>query len=703
MLNAQNETTLVGSVKELPAGVVVKLNDFQVLDLEDIPDEILSLIQGKSVLLKHLIYECTNGVFQYAILEKYCRSKWIKWQIENLDLPPFKSDQISSTRLADYPEIKVQEWNKLDIPDFMELWKEDRDLIPEGEVDEEAQLDMKPPDINTEVSLKSKKDTMQDPNKYLERKYYEALFSIRMPLAYFVKSNLVRLKNLCKTHGNPELAYRALISGMLLDIPEFDKRHDIANFGSLKYPFPQQIAELRDTILRDSYHISVQLDEVHPVMKDLVAFFKIREIKLQIIMLLELISMSNMDAKLKNFEKRYTSKFKARAINVTRAGKFFRNKKMNNHKRKPIGSEKPELDFCEKLDLMVDKLCIADILLSVESTENIDKDKETFTTHDRIIEHRKNILNGGKEASSLGFISYVLVPYYNRKTPYAVELITRKIKGPDLKSTALKAKRSGSAKVTSKILEEPLEKHAPLSLPSLSRQNSLTSIASTLNSSTPSPCPVPPTIKRHNSTVLPALLNSRTSSNLGEFLESEVQTVRHPSLVSRTKSDMSFNRLQKRQLSVNDLTVNGTQKKKPLASEKSQPMAVINGKSIKLASGTSSFQRVGKRKSESTRGNIETAVAAVQVMATPHGKKLSSSTTQDRNNTIVASPLVHNTSLVSSELPLDTIKATPIKYTNIQRYQSASTQLGDTLMDGKMVKSPQLQGKKVRRRLFAPE
>ena len=158
MLNAQNETTLVGSVKELPAGVVVKLNDFQVLDLEDIPGEILSLIQGKSVLLKHLIYECTNGVFQYAILEKYCGSKWIKWQIENLDLPPFKSDQISSTRLADYPEIKVQEWNKLDIPDFMELWKEDGDLIPEGEVDEEAQLDMKPPDINTEISLKSKKD-----------------------------------------------------------------------------------------------------------------------------------------------------------------------------------------------------------------------------------------------------------------------------------------------------------------------------------------------------------------------------------------------------------------------------------------------------------------------------------------------------------------------------------------------------------------
>lgn len=105
-------------------------------------------------------------------------------------------------------------------------------------------------------------------------------------------------------------------------------------------------------------------------------------------MLLEIIGLNDLDWNFRDFEKKYKLKLKKRSLNLTKKGLVRRrSKKKTSEKDKGIERITTSLDYCEQLDLYLDRACILDILLSSE-TPNPDAIEASNGT---IQEHKKNI------------------------------------------------------------------------------------------------------------------------------------------------------------------------------------------------------------------------------------------------------------------------------------------------------------------------
>ena len=136
-----------------------------------------------------------------------------------------------------------------------------------------------------------------------------------------------------------------------------------------------------------------------------------------------------------------------------------------------------------------------------------------------------------------------------------------------------------------------------------------------------------------------SLLRTRTNSNLTEFLEED--NLKRPALASRSASDLKLNRLQKRQMSVQELSLDDAVKQKQRIMEEVNVTrsVLVNGKPVAFSrTHTNSFQRVGKRKLGISKEDSSLSISNdhIHVMATP-AKALS-----DVNSTsvLVESPMI---------------------------------------------------------------
>ncbi|SCW00541.1 LAFE_0C06458g1_1 [Lachancea fermentati] len=716
MSNESECAKYIGAVQHVPVSALAKDRDPQVVQANEIPDQILSKVNKyRDMTVKHIIAWKVDDAYSNFILERYLNGFWIRWRLrENAELTAFEFLESIPDRNSNVRESKLRDWVKLDIPDFLNIWRRDKELLPSSATELWA-LDMTPPGY---IPVKEERSTTTsklhyNPKTYFQRKYFEALFSMRIPLAYFVKSNLSRLRNLCKnspTDGT--VTYQMVVSEMLLSFEDFDKRHGTSAGGLVQFEFESRAtSELRRHILTQSFHLSSLENETFK--KVLALILKSREIKLQVLILLELISMNKMDGKLRNFEDKYKSKLKKRARNVAKIGVISRRRKA---KGKNEGSQ--HLDFCERLDIYVDKLCIIDVILRMETSDmNMGKEEDslTRTAIEKLMEYKKNMLNNGKEPSSFGFVSYVLIPYYTRRVPNAVEFISRKIKGPKLESSLPVFKRAASS--ASMVINDAVLNQGNIECDiSQTRKNSIVSTESPINS--PSPSTSLPKLQRVTSNIIqPPLIKTRTDSHLSEFLELESNSLRKPAVASRANSEIPLTKLQKRQLSVSDL-ISEEAKKYDIPKDHTFNIA---GKSLNVNRSlvSASFQRIGKRKlshaGASSKLLIERTEASVQVEATPHGKQGEKTRLQlIREPAIIESPLKITEVAASpcrnpKQLPdAELTYETPIKdgviSSTIKDLQIPASDQKNAHTDTGIIYSPQhMPPKKVRRRLFGPQ
>ncbi|CCD26716.1 Sld3p NDAI_0I01470 [Naumovozyma dairenensis CBS 421] len=682
--------SLAGFITTIPKGLLLKSETTKLLKINDITKPVLDAIQNGPFWAKYLF---KDEELSYYLLEHFNKNYYVQWDVNIEDIKvldniqtslPVGSREDNEKELTDIIDVKAL---------FASCKEKTKELSPDAET---FKLQMMPPDIGT--SSTNSNNQIPDPRSYLENKYYEGLFLIHIPLAYFVKSNLVRFKNMCKAafKDDYQKEYRKILSDMTLEVTNFDKHHDGTTFlindniSTEKQFFLQH----RDACLR-KYSINKSIEAQKEFLTDLAFILKLREIKLQIIFLLELIYLNKLDNNFKNFEKKYKAKLKKRSLNIARKS-IIRSKRQENKK---IQHTKPNsFNYLECLDLYLDKLNILEVILETEASEPESDELPP------IKEQKKSILDKNKESSSIGFTNYVLIPYFSKKAPNAVEFIASKLRGPSLRS-----KKPTFTKAVKDYIVDPYDIPTGSQTQVASRRSSLTSsIDNSVPSSPQMRIPRPAFVRQSTlGSHLPDLLNSRTDSNLSEFLASDSQTIRKPSLLSRTKSDILMNNLQKRQLSVKELESSASRKisvnRKLATGIDVKSLSVMAGGNISSPQNQQSFKRVGRRKAIKTFSAIEHLQQnrpqkeeqtdldpfEIQVMATPKVKR-----DEKRPNKraalhrIVESP-INNSMLIKT--PADKPKLSPLN-TNLSM-QAPQIQ-------GSTVESP--PKKKTRRRLFAP-
>lgn len=644
---------LVASVRQLPETFDVDLSHPKVLPSSQLPLKIQDHIDNSESSVKHVVKDQTEMVL---LLERYGKSYCICWPVVGCCLTDFSLQDVHH-QVTGKPAELDKDWNKLQFKELLNQWRETHaDRLSDAPI----RLNMRLPESLSSQARNTQID--MTPESYLETKYFESLFFIHLPLAYFVKSNLERFKSMCRgtSAKDPKKAYKKCLFSKLLANKEFDQRHE--NNKLLKAPIKNDIATERRGIAFSKYLIA---DE-DTLLQDFATILRIREIKLQIILLLENIYIDGLDSNFKDFETKYRSRLKARSLNVTRL--VSRRTKKNRSKRLGDSDDEPKFDCCEQLDLYLDKLCILDVLLA----------SEPFKVNNNanvIHEHKQSILNRSKEASSLGFANLVLVPYFTRKAPNAISFIVHKLRGPRLKTK----KPSRRKNTVSEHIDNFAENYT--SVVNLGSRNS--SIVSPTPSS-PDGSNTPASL-HHMISPTPECINSRTYSNLDSFFEGGPPTKRVPSFISRTSSDLTMNHLEKRQLSVTEFT-----------SQKSVSAGRSHSASAKRASSSftspqQSFCRVGKRKIPGklsrSMSNVVTDQESdsVQVMSTPLKRIEKVSSTRVTLQNIVESPV--NT-LDASNTQAKEVETSPDPTQNLLREVVAPTK--------------PTSRKIVRRRLFAP-
>ncbi|AMD21294.1 HER015Wp [Eremothecium sinecaudum] len=630
---------LIGSFIKLPSDLPNSLQDPKLLDAKDIPASVLKSILDKNVSAKHLLFSAHD---RWAIIERYYGDKWVFWELDGSaeqSQAKLLSSKLNSSRCCYHPN-SLNEWLSIGIRDLAKCWKEtpcnETSLDIDRDKPSALELDMKPPGMEMTVENTKEGDIHPDPVQYLSKKYYESLFQLRTPLAIFVKSKLVRLKILC--NGNGELSYREVLETALLSHQDLVNRHDISHSGLLNYILPKDANELLTKHIMKEFNIL--LDSTNPERisqtADLIFILKAREVKLQIILLIELITISKMDVNFKAFEDDYKKILKQRSLRVSKANFSIRRKR-----RAPIKqiTASTQLSLLERLDFLLDKLSIIDILLNSEpSIPESNKQKKELSSANLIAELKRHMLINENEASSIGFLTYVLIPYWSKKSPHTVSFIANKIEG-------------------SYVRKDPSFKQPKLNRsedqPVTSRHSSFSStVTSTV--SQPVRTSLPPNM--HNVS-LPALLKSETQSSFTDFFSSTTSGNKRPAMLLKSNTDLALNRLEKRQMSASDMS---TLKILPKQNQINGTEHTTLSKGIPLSihsSAVQSFKRVGKRKLDSSSHEDSKTQGIVQVTATP--AKHLTLTKSIRPLEIVESPLIERPrDFVNAAIE---VAATPLK------------------------------------------
>lgn len=630
---------LLKSTQRLPRTTSIDLTQPKAVPSSELAPELLQEIGEYGTTFKHFFRDQAGNIY---LLERYGADYCVYWPVNGLNLDDLQqeSNQLGKTD----NNVADKGWNTLKFEDMLELWAEDQE---ERSLSVPIKLNMQVTGTSTDHAKSYENISLKD---YLETKYYESLFFVHVPLAYFLKCNLERLKSMCRSTSVKDTTkvYKECIKDMLLETRHFDRRHEEDNIVEKDLNNP--IAETKRKVCLRKFDIKTDRQD----KSDLCLILRVREIKLQIILLLESVHIENLDMAFKDFDAKYSGKLKARSLNLT---KWIPRR---SRKEKHVHSEKQKTeetsDFCEQLDLYLDKLCILDVLLASEPAT-------TNTVTNPIHELKRNMSNKNKEASSLGFVNYVLIPHFTSKTPYAIRFIIRKLKGPNLRKRKPPGRKDTTLEVNGSSAGQTTK---PPSTPSLPQAN--TDVSS----------PTSSIGLRHQRSLIAEHLDFRSNSSIEELLEVNTVARRYPASISRTTSDLTMNHLQKRQLSVTELSL-----QRAVSSSKDSANTT-NDTSNSTFLSQQSFRRVGKRKELHQISRSASTVASddeaslVQVMGTPLKRDEPPIKKRAKLHNIVESPM--NTQ--KSDVNVETTQEQG--HTN-----KISTQQGPT-------------NRRVRRKLFAP-
>ncbi|SSD60907.1 uncharacterized protein SCODWIG_02668 [Saccharomycodes ludwigii] len=475
-----------------------------------------------------------------------------------------------------------------------------------------------------------------DPEKYLLEKYHEVLYSINLTFSHFIRHCLYRFKKLCKESCEDltaaTLKYKKILTSMLLSVNQFDKRH--FNNGLLKNidTADVHLIKLKNKILLSDWKIQdlnsfTDNNDNCEIISKLNSIFKIRELKLQILLTLELLLFTSLDSRFEKFQSVYKKNIQKRALHISKLSIKKRKKKENlKTESTKYGVKNDDMqisestDLCEKLDIWLDKLIITESLITInyEITNPMEK---------RILDFFKGrMLVDTDEESTFGFLNKLLIPYYKKKLPHTTKFISKKVKGTTFKNS-LTAPTSKDSLQKSNDNTTSIDGSTQLMI-NRSRSNSILSSTSGANSTD------------NNNRKVGSLFNApflnRKSSTLSDFISMEPN--KKPQF-KRTKSEL-YN-LERRLTSIigstKESTNNNTLKSKkrkimPTLYRESNKVPQepdtegfmkVNGKMVKLAklsSHFSSFQRIGKKVKSNNSSNADLLESKTGICSTTEPK-----------------------------------------------------------------------------------
>ncbi|SCU77974.1 LADA_0A03136g1_1 [Lachancea dasiensis] len=710
--HAANETVkslqLTGAYIDAIDTLVDHTHPPAIVNQSELASDVLNILCGGRGSCRYVFQNGEGSDLKaHFVLEHYVDGYWLLWKLKDVPLDFSNSlDRRAITTSSSSSRISstLSNWFDLQIPDLLDLWKEDRQLHSARDPDVLGELDMGP--RNKRLLRGNRKGAIdnsnQDPRIYLQRKYYETVFSFHIPLAYFVKSNLPRTKVMTQDQeqlGSSSM-YQRLLADFLLTVDEFDARH---KDNIMETDLNSEIcSEVRQNCLNKVGDLIVSGGPT--VLSNLLLVYKVRELRLQIIILIELIVSSSMDANLANFEERYGDRLQKRAKKVANKGLSSKLRRKKAHKT----SRTLSLDYCEQLDIYLDKLSIIDMMLvndiSIKKIEpnNNDAAKSAIERSQGLI---RSMANPGQESSSYGFTTYVLLPYYRKRAPHAVSFVSKRLKSPRFHHSS-KIEKKQALGASSENLREAYTGHVPPNSPPPESHANITPLPASPQAS--DQCRT--SGKIHKRTVLsqrPPTLISRSNSQLSDILEFESGHIKKHTTVGRGNSDLILNKLQRRQLPANELvipdgkvTVNRSKSELSGLRESSIQEPVLDRS---MTSGT--FQRMRRRRIEPRKVKSTLEInGPVQVEATPHAKKVMDNAFIIPNRQIVESPSGSASKgqdrSLQGALPTFPFINTPSK-SSVDFLQVPASSSKATQSQTGVVNSEKVEKRRVRRRLFA--
>ncbi|KAA8915616.1 hypothetical protein TRICI_002261 [Trichomonascus ciferrii] len=303
-----------------------------------------------------------------------------------------------------------------------------------------------------------------DPSRFLEHAYFETLYLSKTPLVYFVKSTLSRTRSLCKDgSGGDKQAYLHrvidILHQRLLSVVQLDHKYDGDRLESVVRGNAEKSAsEWSDSERYFLESWKTRLENTSDAsLRTEIADLKIRETQLQVVLLLEILSMrvraGIVDQK-QEHEPSSKPENKNKKPSLVRRRRKKPTAEAQQQSQQPAENDvkvNPEV----LLDILFDRLCIWQALADAPTTA-------------------KSSAESGPDRLQM-FCQEVIMPYFSFRLPEKSRVMVKKAQG---RSTAKRPKKKQS---TTTNREEP-ENVEPTAL---TQEDSFTSSAPLTQSQEP--------------------------------------------------------------------------------------------------------------------------------------------------------------------------------------------------------------------------
>lgn len=273
-------------------------------------------------------------------------------------------------------------------------------------------------DCRMKLDMKFKEEKQLSPVEELKTRYLDTLYS-QAPLSYFAKSTLSRHRAICRAQSekNGKVDYREGLSTSLKTL--------IIDFNILDNKYAHKLAHEEQTRY-DSFVSDIPQSKI----KDTHESLKIREVQLQIIILLELMATSDSSDQLPA----------VKAPPKPSRPALVRRKKSQKQSETKSDAPAQLLSYSTQADILFDRLCIHQ---AIDGQVNIQPNSNDNKPLDKILE----------------FCMEVILPFYGNRVPVFAKSMVKKAKGlatkwvPPARSTS----KTKSVEETSDInTSEPL-------------------------------------------------------------------------------------------------------------------------------------------------------------------------------------------------------------------------------------------------------
>ncbi|KAK6461391.1 DNA replication regulator SLD3-domain-containing protein [Scheffersomyces coipomensis] len=409
----------------------------------------------------HDLLNSLNTYYFYVLIKKDVRDRHqetglmfnIKDQFYGIfKCPNFSLKSISlSSQLLSQSVLTFEEFSKIQIDS----------TIQKNPINNHAsiieQFDMSPPTSESPVKQIENNSSEEDPLTFMYNRYFEMLYSLNTPLSYFPKSTISRFRNLCNNKGESTVR---VLEMLFLSVEQFDDRHN-GKFGILN-SLEKSDVNIDEVSLRDSIESSIQVDfkkknqdlmyilqsspvevekEVIPEkespangkkvmsreerLQRLVLELKIREAQLQLIILCELLNIWHIAESdfLSNNEKKQRKEVKKKEKESKPS--LVRKKKSNKKIVPTFLGMGVNVQLGSSNMISEEKGSINEYMAYVSMNAVLDR----LGLWDTLLGRSNDSKNNG----TMGFLAYVLVPYYNKKLPVIIKHIIDRIKDSNMK------------------------------------------------------------------------------------------------------------------------------------------------------------------------------------------------------------------------------------------------------------------------------